>query len=199
MKFDEINIKEIGQEVLLVGGVWGGADKAYFFCFPEFCPPYWDHVTIVQMTPDDWKKLLRQSDLVETEVLEKAEDGKLYKAIARKCERTIDQATSWRVWRRDGVRCRYCGNDEVPLTVDHVVLWEEGGPSIEENLVSACRRCNKTRGNMQYADWLVSDYYQRVSVNLTPEEDRLNHSLLGTLSRIPRTLHQRSRGKKKKR
>ena len=61
---------------------------------------------------------------------------KLYKAVIRKCQRNIEQGVSWNVFRRDGYACRYCGNKEVPLTVDHLVLWEESGPSTEANLVS---------------------------------------------------------------
>jgi 5-methylcytosine-specific restriction endonuclease McrA len=37
------------------------------------------------------------------------------------------------------------------------------GASVEDNLITACRKCNKTRGNMLYEDWLNSDYYKKVS------------------------------------
>ena len=76
-----------------------------------------------------------------------AEDGTLTKAILRKTARQIEASVSWQVWRRDGCRCRYCGRDNVPLTVDHLVRWEEGGPSTEENLVSSCKKCNQSQGD----------------------------------------------------
>jgi hypothetical protein len=194
MEFKDFDLSKVGTEVMLVGGVWAGEGKTYLCIFPEFDEPEeTDDLYAFHMDTIQWKKLLRQSDMVEKEVLAKAKDGKLYKAIARKSQRTIEQGVSWNVYRRDRVRCRYCGNDQVPLTVDHVVLWEEGGPSIEANLVACCRKCNKKRGNMQYKDWLESDYYKQVSKNLDEETLKVNFAVLGTLDRIPRNLNQRSR------
>lgn len=196
MLFEDLKLSRVGHEILLAGGVWLDANGMAYLCiFPEFGDDGWGlHHTseYVRMGYEDWKALLRQSDLVETEVLAKAEDGKLYKAVARKCERNISQAISWNVWRRDGVRCRYCGNDKVPLTVDHVVLWEEGGPSIEENLVSACRKCNKQRGNMPYPEWISSPYYLARAENLPEEVKEANRALIATLDTIPRLVNKRS-------
>ena len=64
---------------------------------------------IVWEDTEDWKKVLRQTDLLETEVLALSEDGKLTKAILRKSQRQIEARISWNVFRRDGYRCRYCG------------------------------------------------------------------------------------------
>jgi len=188
----DFDIKAVGTDLLLVGGVWAGDHSTYICVFPEFhgIP---EDIHVLSMSGDEWKKLIRQSDLVEKEVLEKAEDGKLIKAVARKCQRSIDQNVSWAVYRRDEFRCRYCGNDKVPLTVDHLVLWEECGPSIEDNLVACCRRCNKTRGNMQYADWLKHPYYRKVSQNLTALTRTDNEELVETLDAIPRVIKKRKR------
>ena len=88
------------------------------------------------------------------------------------------------MYRRDHYRCRYCGANDVPLTVDHLVLWEEGGPSTEENLVSACKDCNKTRGNTPYHLWLRDSYYKRVSANLPPMIQEANERIAHTLDGI---------------
>lgn len=191
MKFADIDLKTVGQEVQLVGGIWAGNGNAYVFYFPEFgeeFPP-----TVVELDAEDWKALLKQSDLVETEVLSKLEDGTLYKAVVRKCQRTVEQGVTWNVFRRDGFRCRYCGNDQVPLTVDHVVLWEDAGPTIEANLVAACRKCNKVRGRTPYGTWLQHPHYQQVSKKLTPEVRAANEALVGSLGAIPRVINVRSR------
>lgn len=193
MDFKNFNLKAVGTEILLVGGVWADEHKMYLCVFPEFDEHAEDQIRVLCPSGEEWKALIRQSDLVETEVLEKAKDGKLVKAIARKCQRSIDQNVSWSVYRRDEFRCRYCGNDKVPLTVDHLVLWEEGGPSIEENLVAACRKCNKTRGNMQYTDWLKHPYYLQKSQNLTALVRADNEALVGTLDAIPRVIKKRKR------
>jgi 5-methylcytosine-specific restriction endonuclease McrA len=63
------------------------------------------------------------------------------------------------VYNRDGGACRYCGwhkDDPVPcegssvgfmkLSLDHVVPESKGGETTAENLVTACMRCNQTKG-----------------------------------------------------
>jgi hypothetical protein len=192
MEFKDLDIKDIGQEILLVGGVWAGKGNTFVCLYPEFAGQE-GNIHVLNLTGDEWKALLRQSDLVETEVLEKAEDGKLYKGVIRKCQRNIEQGVSWNVYRRDGYACRYCGNKEVPLTVDHLVLWEESGPSTEANLVSACRKCNKVRGSIQYADWLKHPYYLDKSKKLTSYERERNEILVATLDDIPRVIKKRKR------
>jgi len=169
-------------------------DNTYLVPLPELDL---DHLVWLELTYEDWKAFLRQSDLQETEVLSKDETG-LVKIILRKSARQIDQMVSWRVYKRDGYKCRYCGRDDLPLTVDHLVLWEDGGPSIEENLVSACRRCNKTRGNMKYIEWLDSPEYQHCCRNLDPQVYKQNMAVLRTLGDIAIRLHIPSRGGKGK-
>lgn len=48
------------------------------------------------------------------------------------------------ILRRDGFTCRYCGRrpPDVVLHVDHMVPVARGGTSDEDNLITACRRCN---------------------------------------------------------
>lgn len=197
-KFSDIDLSKIGLEYMLVGGIWAGRnrdgiDVAYLCFFPEDSPPSPTTVyCTVPMDVDEWNKFLRQTDLVETEVLSKTKDGKLYKAVMRKCQRQIGQQASWNVFKRAGFRCEYCGRDDAPLTVDHLVLWESGGPSIEDNLAACCRKCNKTRGNTEYGDWLESPYYTRVSKNLTNKQREINRNRLTTLYTIPRVIHIRS-------
>ena len=96
----------------------------------------------------------------------------------------------WEVFRRDNYTCRYCGNKQVPMTVDHVVLWEEGGPSIVKNLICSCKKCNNTRGNMQYEDWLESDGYKDRSVVLTGNDHLRNAIVLDLIPEI-REKHMR--------
>ena len=61
-----------------------------------------------------------------------------------------ERTANWRlrnaIFERDGSTCRYCGTSEDRqwLVADHVI---PGGPTTMENLVTACRRCNKKKGN----------------------------------------------------
>jgi len=65
----------------------------------------------------------------------------------RKIKRPYDlYALRWRVFRRDGFRCRYCGRgpgDNMQITLDHITPLSQGGTYDEENLVTACYRCNQ--------------------------------------------------------
>jgi hypothetical protein len=156
MEFKDIPIHSIGNDIWLAGAAYTDAQgEVYVFGFPD---EGLENVGIVliKMNPDDWKALLKQSDTLETEV---SFGGK--KAILRKCERIVDTTIMWQCFRRDAYRCRYCGNDKVPLTVDHVVCWEKGGPSTEDNMLTCCKTCNRKRGNMPYEKWLESDDYKK--------------------------------------
>lgn len=51
------------------------------------------------------------------------------------------------IFRRDGMRCQYCGTQHPPLTVDHVIPRSRGGHDTWENLTTACIRCNNRKGN----------------------------------------------------
>jgi 5-methylcytosine-specific restriction endonuclease McrA len=192
VKFSDLDLMAVGQEIQLVGGIWAGAGREYLCYFPDYGAQY--ESTDLPLTPTEWEALLKQSDQVETEVTGRAVDGTPVKAILRKCQRNIELGVSWEVYRRDSYQCRYCGNDQVPLTVDHLVLWEEGGSSIANNLVSACRKCNKTRGRLPYREWLHHPYYRDVaSPKLTPAQRLANAALADTLDAIPRLAHVRSR------
>lgn len=194
IEFSDFPLDMIGRGVGLVGGLWADekSGTVYVFYFPEYADGY-DDSHVVDLDREQWQKLLRQTDLIEMPVAVKDQDGKIYKAILRKCQRRIEQGVAWGVYKRDGYACRYCGRDGLPLTVDHLILWEDGGPSIAENLLTACRKCNKTRGNTSYADWLKHPYYRRVATNITVAQDQANLDIVPTLDSIERVHTQRSR------
>ncbi len=186
MKFSDLNLLSVGNTIQLVGAVYAGEGNTYVMLLPEEDAP--GSINVLSMSPDDWKACLNQSDLSEVEY----NDG-VRKAIVRKCERQVDTTLAWSVFRRDDFRCRYCGSLTKPLTVDHLIVWEAGGPTILENLVSSCKRCNRTRGNKSYADWLNSNDYSVLSKDLSPEVAQANLDLLSTLDKIKRVNNIRSR------
>jgi len=199
MKLEDFNLLEFGISITLSGMILSDSEKQYLLPFPEeqIDDIASTDIEILNLTLEDWKAVLRQTDLLETEVLTSDKHG-LIKATLRKSGRQIDQRISWAVYRRDNYTCRYCGRNDVPLTVDHLILWEVGGPSIEENLVSSCKSCNKARGNTEYEEWLGSEFYNRVYLNLDKETVRLNEELTQRIKLIPIRLHKISRGSKKK-
>lgn len=58
---------------------------------------------------------------------------------------------------RDGPSCVWCSrgfDDLVRPTREHVIPRVKGGPSIPENEVAACARCNRERGHASPVQWL---------------------------------------------
>ena len=62
----------------------------------------------------------------------------------------ISASQRFRILRRDGFSCVYCGrspqNDGVQLHVDHVIPRVSDGSNDDGNLVAACRDCNLGKG-----------------------------------------------------
>ena len=196
MALTDINLKEVGRSIQLIGAVYADSNEAWMVFLPDTGVTV--AATPVHLTTEEWTKFLRQTDLVEFEAtVQDPETGKLQRAILRKSTRQVSKHISWQVFRRDNFQCRYCGIDTVPLTVDHLVTWESGGPSIPENLVASCQRCNNTRGEMDFYDWIHSPYYKKVSKGLSFETRFANQALAPTLDAIPRT--PLKPGKKRKR
>jgi 5-methylcytosine-specific restriction endonuclease McrA len=190
-KLADLDLLKFGNTIGMIGVLYAGEGRNLLAVFPGEDHP--DTVERFDMNLDDWQALVRQTDLLETVVTARQGDGTVKKAIVRKSARVIEGHVQWKVWKRDHFRCRYCGADDKPLTVDHLVLWEQGGPSIEANLLSADKRCNKVRGNTPYAEWLRHPHYLRVSANLDEETRQANVRLIETLDRIPRMDYIKSR------
>jgi hypothetical protein len=62
----------------------------------------------------------------------------------------ISKRLRFEVFKRDGFVCQYCGSHppDVVLEPDHIVPVCEGGPSIIENLVTACFDCNRGKAGV---------------------------------------------------
>jgi 5-methylcytosine-specific restriction endonuclease McrA len=54
--------------------------------------------------------------------------------------------TRLEVFTRDGYTCQYCGRETRDLTLDHVAPRSQGGVHSWENVVSACKACNRRKG-----------------------------------------------------
>jgi 5-methylcytosine-specific restriction endonuclease McrA len=51
------------------------------------------------------------------------------------------------VFHRDGHACQYCGYRGDQLSIDHVIPRSRGGPDSWENVITACIRCNVSKGS----------------------------------------------------
>ena len=187
MRFQDLDILDVGNSIEIIGAIYQNArTQDVLLCpFPgemlSKAPPI-----PLYMSLEEWQTFIQQSDLLNTQVDTKDANGSITKAIVRKSQRQIDARLQWKMFKTTNFRCAYCWTDDSPLTVDHLVSWESGGPTIEANLLPSCRKCNKTRGNKQYSDWLEDDYYLKVSRNLPLDRVRMNEELVRTLGGIKR-------------
>ena len=54
-----------------------------------------------------------------------------------------------------GRKCAYCGNQNVPLEVEHIQPKSRGGSERVSNLTIACHQCNQAKGNKDIHDFLA--------------------------------------------
>lgn len=175
--YKDFDVLRIGNEIEIKGVLYGCDDyDNILILLPD---EDIDTVSLDILTPDlpQWEQIIRQSDIKEILAGEK---GK--KIVLRKSTRQIETRVSWEVFRRDNYTCRYCNTDNRPLTVDHIVLWENLGPSIPLNLLTTCKKCNSTRGSMEYEDWIKSISYIDISDSLP---DSIFSKNLEVLNDIP--------------
>lgn len=189
LQLKDIDIHELGNQIQIAGVLMQGNGKslAVYFAKSDLEVP-----EVVQMSEEDWKTFLHQVDTLEVKLF--PHDPNV-RTIVRKSQRNIEQGISWNVFRRDNYTCRYCAETERLLTVDHLVLWEDMGQSLEGNLISSCKKCNNTRGNKKFEDWIESDYYKLKIKNFADPEQahKYNLSIWELAKKLPLRNSLRSR------
>ena len=60
-----------------------------------------------------------------------------------------------RVFARDGRTCRYCGSDEEPLHIDHIISRKRGGTHDLDNLQVLCKSCNLRKSSKEEGVFLA--------------------------------------------
>ena len=56
------------------------------------------------------------------------------------------------VFQRDQNCCKYCGQTNKKLSIDHVIPRSRGGTDNWENVITACLQCNVSKGNRTPAE-----------------------------------------------
>lgn len=59
-----------------------------------------------------------------------------------------------RVFKRDDYTCRYCGDRGGRLECDHVVPVSRGGGNGDDNLVTSCFKCNRSKRSRLVEEWI---------------------------------------------
>lgn len=70
---------------------------------------------------------------------------------------SISRRLRFEILRRDNHRGRYCGSDDGPLQIDHVVPVSLGGSDDPSNLVASCIECNVGKASTSPNDDVVAD------------------------------------------
>jgi hypothetical protein len=60
-----------------------------------------------------------------------------------------EKVSRYMLYRRDGGRCAYCGKEisQKEATIDHIFPKSKGGKTEWENVVLACKKCNRIKDN----------------------------------------------------
>jgi hypothetical protein len=75
-----------------------------------------------------------------------------------------------RVFMRDGRVCRYCGSDEEPLHIDHIIPLSRRGTNEIENLQILCKPCHFEKTRQEQNDQYIKQSETESSVNQTTKK-----------------------------
>lgn len=96
------------------------------------------------------------------------------------------------IYERDGWECAYCGRGPcdkrnrqqaaVILTLDHLIPRSEGGANSADNLVTACLRCNSSRGDRDWREFAPGGAQERIEfLVLQPLDLEIGKAIVASL------------------
>lgn len=138
---EDIEYHWFGHRLKMSGVVYQGEEDTYILMFPtglEF-----EYGDAVWLSWGQWMSVIEATDQPQYE--------DVMKILRKKQEAAVSGGVQWAVFERDGYTCMFCGKvggRNAPLTVDHFIPLEDGGPNEMSNYLTACRRCNKRKGSM---------------------------------------------------
>lgn len=135
-------IQGIGSRWHLSGILYSGEGITHVVHFPG------EHFSRIgrtlDLSPEELQLILKQADNPEFPNQERD------KPWIRKSQWVLSGMVQQRIWLRDYFICIYCGAKfgETLFTVDHIWPLSYIQDNSPGNLVSACRKCNKDKGEM---------------------------------------------------
>jgi len=69
-----------------------------------------------------------------------------------------------KILQETNYRCIYCNG--LATTLDHIIAKNNGGNTLQSNLVGACETCNKSKGTTYWKTW----YREKSFYNETSEK-----------------------------
>lgn len=180
----DIKLLDIGNLYQISGLIFSGQGKSFITLLPHKQDDIFEPISLLPLTLQQMQDFNRQLDLLEVEMFARDSSGGLIKSIVRKTERQIDSVLQWACFERDSYKCRYCGRTGIPLSVDHIIFYEEMGPTIMDNLLTSCKSCNRDQGRVQYVDWIKSPVYLDKSKNLPESTKNANLAIALDIPRL---------------
>ena len=65
-----------------------------------------------------------------------------------------------------GRKCCYCGKENIPLEIEHIIPKSRGGTNRVDNLCLSCRECNQKKGNMTAEEFGYPNVQRQVKQSL---------------------------------
>lgn len=147
---------DVGSQIRINGLVVGCGEAHAILLLPGLRDQFTANPGVVmEPTLEEWSDFIRYSD----DPLIYVQEGDA-KVFHRKIRYAISGAVQQAVWASDNFECVYCGAKmgQTLLTIDHFVPLELGGSNDHKNFISACRSCNKKKGNKHPVKFLETAY-----------------------------------------
>ena len=75
-------------------------------------------------------------------------DDDIWQSICMVERGKVSNRMRFKIYERDGYRCRKCGRRTDDLEIDHIFPISKGGKSNYDNLQTLCHRCNSLKSNV---------------------------------------------------
>ena len=75
-------------------------------------------------------------------------DDDIWQSICTVERGKVSNRMRFKIYERDGYRCRKCGRRTDDLEIDHIFPISKGGKSNYDNLQTLCHRCNSLKSNV---------------------------------------------------
>ena len=145
-------VSRIGNGLSLAGLLYQSDDGTLALFLPDV------DVDIITETlhPDqaEWTAILTASD---NPMLFKEDETGMRKPYVRKVQFALSGKVQQQIWARDNFCCQFCsvemGFNGAMLTVDHFLPLAKDGTAHPDNLITACKNCNKSKADMHPEDW----------------------------------------------
>jgi hypothetical protein len=143
---------DVGSNLRLEGIIIAGEDQIGIVVLPGSEPLEDRKVSYIYPSTEEICEFIRFSD--DPEIL----TDPVRKIFQRKLRFAISGDIQQKVWAADNFRCMYCDAQmgKTLLTIAHFIPLELGGVNDTSNYLTACKKCNKRKGNIHPKEYFES-------------------------------------------